>query len=313
MKHEPTPNKRTITKQNRLDVEKALRASDLYTVLEVTKTATVTEIKKAYKKKALLLHPDRNPDERAADAFKRVNRAYDTLINPLKKNAYDMTGRESDAAGSATHAEYFHEGDIGSVFEHLFQGFVGVDNPFMGAHRFSRSSSFNSNYFNQAGGNFSSGSQGPKFNLLFILVLAFTFFQILKAFFGGIDWSSPKYNLNATNDTPYGTMTENYKVPYYVNKRFESSYPHNSDARKKIEAEVDFAVYSAQCECNLKRLRRDLYFAQLTNNSLMERETRAKIRDVKKTNEACVICNKISSQYPSSVNKVLNRTSPVSD
>nr|XP_027202144.1 aurora kinase B-like [Dermatophagoides pteronyssinus] len=64
-------------------------------------------------------------------------------------------------------------------------------------------------------------------------------------------------------------MTENYKVPYYVNKRFESSYPHNSDARKKIEAEVDFAVYSAQCECNLKRLRRDLYFAQLTNNSLM--------------------------------------------
>nr|QEM21678.1 dnaJ domain containing protein 5 [Dermatophagoides farinae] len=312
MKHEPTPNKRTITKQNKQDVEKALKANDLYSVLEVTRTATVIEIKKAYKKKALLLHPDRNPDERAAEAFKRVNRAYDTLINPQKKNAYDMSGRESDAAGPSTYSEYFNEGDIGSVFEHLFQGFVGGESPFMGAHRFSRSSSFNSSYFNQAGGNFSNSSQGPKTNLIFILVLVFTMFQILRAFFGGIDWSSPKYDLNATNDTPYGILTETYKTPYYVNKRFDSSYPHNSQARKKIEAEVDFAVHSAQCECSLKKLRRNLYFAQLTNNSTMERETRIKLREAKKTNEACIICNKISAQYPGSVNKVLNKTSPVS-
>mgnify|MGYP000000056527 len=56
---------------------------DYYEVLEVTKTATVEEIKKAYRKKAIQYHPDKNPgDKEAEEKFKEAAEAYDVLSNP---------------------------------------------------------------------------------------------------------------------------------------------------------------------------------------------------------------------------------------
>ena len=60
---------------------------DYYEVLEVEKTATVEEIKKAYRKKAIQYHPDKNPgDKTAEEKFKEAAEAYDVLSNPV----YDM-------------------------------------------------------------------------------------------------------------------------------------------------------------------------------------------------------------------------------
>ena len=59
---------------------------DYYEVLEVTKTATVEEIKKAYRKKAIQYHPDKNPgDKEAEEKFKEAAEAYDVLSNPDKR------------------------------------------------------------------------------------------------------------------------------------------------------------------------------------------------------------------------------------
>ena len=56
---------------------------DYYEILEVTKTATVEEIKKAYRKKAIQYHPDKNPgDKEAEEKFKEAAEAYDVLSNP---------------------------------------------------------------------------------------------------------------------------------------------------------------------------------------------------------------------------------------
>ena len=58
---------------------------DYYEVLEVEKTATVEEIKKAYRKKAIQYHPDKNPgDKTAEEKFKEAAEAYDVLSNPDK-------------------------------------------------------------------------------------------------------------------------------------------------------------------------------------------------------------------------------------
>ena len=70
----------------------------LYDVLGVDRRASAAEIKKAYRKQALLSHPDKNPgDEVAASFFRKVAAAYDVLGNESKRALYDQGGCSSDA------------------------------------------------------------------------------------------------------------------------------------------------------------------------------------------------------------------------
>ena len=66
---------------------------DYYEVLEVDKTATIDVIKKAYRKKAIQYHPDKNPgDKEAEEKFKEAAEAYDVLSNPDKRARYAQFG-----------------------------------------------------------------------------------------------------------------------------------------------------------------------------------------------------------------------------
>ena len=66
---------------------------DYYEVLGVNKSSSESEIKKAYRKMAIKYHPDKNPDNKEAEAkFKEAAEAYDVLSNPEKKQRYDQFG-----------------------------------------------------------------------------------------------------------------------------------------------------------------------------------------------------------------------------
>lgn len=68
-------------------------AEDLYQVLGVDRSASKDDIKKAHRKLANKLHPDKNPDDKAShDKFKRVQEAYDVLSDEEKRAAYDRYG-----------------------------------------------------------------------------------------------------------------------------------------------------------------------------------------------------------------------------
>jgi curved DNA-binding protein len=70
-------------------------AEDLYAVLGVAKTADDTTIKKAYRKLATRLHPDKNPGDKVSEArFKQVNHAYDVLGDAKKRKLYDEFGED---------------------------------------------------------------------------------------------------------------------------------------------------------------------------------------------------------------------------
>lgn len=69
--------------------------ADYYDILEISRTATADEIKKAYRKKALQFHPDKNPGNAEAEKrFKEVSEAYEVLNDDKKRQAYDRYGKE---------------------------------------------------------------------------------------------------------------------------------------------------------------------------------------------------------------------------
>lgn len=83
--------------------EPNINADCCYEVLGVEKTASDSEIQKAYKKLALKYHPDKNPEnkEQAEESFKKISKAYDTLRDPEKRKMYDQFGHDGPPMGGA--------------------------------------------------------------------------------------------------------------------------------------------------------------------------------------------------------------------
>ncbi|MGB0888148.1 MAG: molecular chaperone DnaJ [Vicingaceae bacterium] len=99
---------------------------DYYEVLGVSKSASEAEIKKAYRKKAVQFHPDKNPDDAAAEEkFKEAAEAYEVLSNAEKKQRYDQYGHAGmggAAGGGGFGGGGMNMDDIFSQFGDIFGG-----------------------------------------------------------------------------------------------------------------------------------------------------------------------------------------------
>lgn len=103
---------------------------DYYEILEVSKSATAEEIKKAYRKMAVKYHPDKNPNNKAAeDKFKEAAEAYEVLSDATKKQRYDQFGHAGMSGAGGGRGGYSGGGmdmdDIFSQFGDIFGNAFG--------------------------------------------------------------------------------------------------------------------------------------------------------------------------------------------
>jgi len=134
-------------------------AANYYETLGISKSATADEIKKAYRKEALLWHPDKHPDDKATaeTKFKEINEAYQVLSDPNKKQIYDSGGNPNSNGG----------------------------NPFPGGNPFGGNGSYSYTY-NTSNGQNPFGDFGDPFDI---------FAQFFGGGMGGRRQAKPRYSL----------------------------------------------------------------------------------------------------------------------
>lgn len=102
---------------------------DYYEVLGVSKGASKEDIKKSYRKLAMQFHPDRNPNDKDAEAkFKEASEAADVLLNDEKKSRYDQfghAGMDANGFGGGGGGGFQDFSDLGDIFGDIFGDILG--------------------------------------------------------------------------------------------------------------------------------------------------------------------------------------------
>lgn len=108
--------------------------SDFYALLEVERSASVDDIKKAYRRQAMRYHPDRNPEPDAEARFKEITEAYEVLRDPQQRAMYDRYGK-AGLGGAASGAQGFHHVNLAEALEIFMRDFGGFESFFGGGAR----------------------------------------------------------------------------------------------------------------------------------------------------------------------------------
>ena len=195
------------------------RTENFYEILEVPRDADDDTIKKAYRKAALRLHPDKCQLEGSKEAFQKLSSAFGCLSDGDERAYYDRTGKERGAAGGGTRGE---EVDPDELAREIFKNFFGED--FEIGDNVKPMS---------AGISFGTGLP-TEFQWLFPIILAVFFYFVWHA---GND-QPPDFRMSPQGPYTIRRETKLTQSPYFVDASFESYYSSGPKIRK-LEKDVD--------------------------------------------------------------------------
>ncbi|GMH40729.1 hypothetical protein BSKO_08633 [Bryopsis sp. KO-2023] len=236
-------------------VQRIRKSKDFYDILAISKESSDDDIKRAYKKLALKLHPDKNSAPGAEEAFKGVSRAFSCLSDPEKRANYDRYGFEDRAQAAAAQGPQYYADEIDP--QEIFNMFFGGGFPMHGNGRVYRTHFGNARrrqYHPQEQNRDTHRNQTPGGIgglLQFIPVL----FLLAFTFLGSPEPGAP-YSLNQDRVYRQDIRTRRYGIVFFVKDKtqFNRDYPVRSYQRGKIESEVESTVKRyLQVQCNEER------------------------------------------------------------
>ncbi|KAL3274921.1 hypothetical protein HHI36_019702 [Cryptolaemus montrouzieri] len=237
-------------------VRRIKKCKDYYEILGVSKDATDSEIKKAYKKLALQFHPDKNKAPGSAEAFKAIGNAVAILTDIEKRKQYDLYGSDEDrmAKNSQFHSHssftrgFEAEASPEDLFNMFFGGGLSGSNIYVRRDgRWQRQTSSHHESHRQR--NEQQGGYGAFLQLLPIIL------AIILSMASSFIISDAAYSLQQNSKYPVQRITQNLKVPYYVKKNFHTEY-QGSVQRLEMSVEEDHRT-ALQHACYRERNYRD--------------------------------------------------------
>lgn len=240
LRQRPSKAQEQGTEEQRALIAKIKRAKDFYEILDVTREAPEDDIKKAYKKLALKLHPDKNKAPGAEEAFKSVSRAFSCLSDPEKRRNYDTYGTEERVQHGRPGRQDFYADEINP--EELFNMFFGGGFPMQGNGVFT--THFRGHPLRRRNGSDAPRPHdptSPSLSSLFSFLPLLLFF-VLTFFAGSGD--DQVFSLYKEYPFEHELITKRYEVPFFVKSktRFERNFPVGTRQRMVMEDKVELTV-----------------------------------------------------------------------
>lgn len=233
--NEGSIGEKKYTDKHVLLIKQISESRDYYEILGVEKSCSSEEIRKAYRKLSLKVHPDKNKAPGSEEAFKKVCKAFKCLGDDSSRRHYDQTGfgaefeynqhvtRRRTASRTSSHDLFEEDFDP----DEIFRSFFGQTDLFRGPNVF-RARGVGSQpreHFNGGRPNFMVLLQILPFLLIFLLAY--------------LPLSEPDYSLQKNYNYQISKETESHHVEFYVkSSEFDQKYPPGSETRASIEESI---------------------------------------------------------------------------
>ena len=231
---EVSNGERNYTEEHVELIRQIRRNKDYYGILGVEKSCSVEEIRKAYRKLSLKVHPDKNKAPGSEEAFKKVCKAFKCLSEEESRRQYDQTGMVDEFDYNQLHNVRRRRRRTGhDLFDDdfdpdvIFRSFFGQTEMFRANYVY-RSRDMDG----QQRENFQGG--GPNIMVL-LQILPFLLIFLLAY----LPFSEPEYSLQRNYTYQFSQKTEKHGLEFYVkSSEFDEKHPLGSVDRTKIEDNV---------------------------------------------------------------------------
>lgn len=226
------------TKEQLEAVKRIKKCKDYYEILGVTKEATDSDIKKAYKKLALQLHPDKNKAPGAAESFKAIGNAVAILTDVEKRKQYDLYGPEEErlhstpARRNRRRYNYTRGFEADVTAEELFNIFFGGGIPTQEFFVRRTDGIWTARQEAQAQTAHSQQANGYTTFVQSLLLVLLILISMMSSFF----ISDPIYSLHSSAKYSVARKTQRLNVPYYVKENFHTEY---QGSLRRLEMSVE--------------------------------------------------------------------------